>query len=170
MVRDLCSLRFVKITGLCLSLSEYVLGIGDATWENWGYPRWQLVLCLLLAWIVAFFCIIKGIQSAGKVVYFTALFPYVTLTALLIRGATLEGAIDGIIFYIKPDWSRLLSPDVWADAASQTFYSFGIACGSLVTFASYNQVSKSLKRISENHNLIPPPFKPHHAHKNHSEC
>ncbi|XP_055703407.1 sodium- and chloride-dependent glycine transporter 1-like [Phlebotomus papatasi] len=118
---------------------EYVLGIGNATWTNWGYPRWQLVLCLLLAWIIAFFCVIKGIQSAGKVVYFTALFPYVTLTALLIRGATLEGAIDGIIFYIKPDWERLLSPAVWADAASQTFYSFGIACNSLVTFASYNQ-------------------------------
>ncbi|GAB0092575.1 Transporter [Sergentomyia squamirostris] len=118
--------------------NEYVLGVGDATWSNWGYPRWQLVLCLLLAWIIAFFCIIKGIQSAGKVVYFTALFPYVTLTALLIRGATLEGAIDGIIFYIRPEWDRLLSPDVWADAASQTFYSFGIACSSLVTFASYN--------------------------------
>uniref|UniRef100_A0A1B0CZ55 Transporter n=1 Tax=Phlebotomus papatasi TaxID=29031 RepID=A0A1B0CZ55_PHLPP len=121
------------------SEDEYVLGIGNATWTNWGYPRWQLVLCLLLAWIIAFFCVIKGIQSAGKVVYFTALFPYVTLTALLIRGATLEGAIDGIIFYIKPDWERLLSPAVWADAASQTFYSFGIACNSLVTFASYNQ-------------------------------
>ncbi|XP_059613592.1 sodium- and chloride-dependent glycine transporter 1-like [Phlebotomus argentipes] len=119
--------------------NEYVLGVGDATWTNWGYPRWQLVLCLLLAWIIAFFCIIKGIQSAGKVVYFTALFPYVTLTALLIRGATLEGAIDGIIFYMNPEWDRLLSPRVWADAASQTFYSFGIACASLVTFASYNQ-------------------------------
>lgn len=41
-------------------------------------------MCLAAAWIVAFFCVIKGIQSAGKVVYFTALFPYVILTALLV--------------------------------------------------------------------------------------
>lgn len=61
---------------------------------------------------------------------------------LQIRGVTLEGAVDGILFYITPDWERLASPNVWADAASQVFYSFGIACGSLVTFASYNHVNK----------------------------
>lgn len=67
-----------------LHFSEYVLGLGDHDWTNWGYPRWQLVLCLLLAWIIAFLCVIKGIQTAGKVVYFTALFPYVILIALLV--------------------------------------------------------------------------------------
>lgn len=60
---------------------------------------------------------------------------------LLIRGATLPGALEGILFYIKPDWSKLTRPAVWADAASQTFYSFGIGCGSLVTLASFNRVS-----------------------------
>lgn len=126
--------------------SEYLLGLGEveggASWENWGYPRWQLVLCLFIGWTIAFFCVIKGIKTAGKVVYFTSLFPYIILTILLIRGATLPGALEGILFYIKPDWSKLLKPDVWADAASQTFYSFGIACGSLVTLASFNKVSR----------------------------
>lgn len=67
------------------NFSENVLGIGDATWSNFGYPRWQLVLCLALGWIIAFFCLIKGIKSAGYVIYFTALFPYVILTALLVN-------------------------------------------------------------------------------------
>lgn len=120
--------------------SEYLLGLGDASWSNWGYPRWQLVACLAAGWIIAFFCVVKGIKSVGKVVYFTALFPYIILTVLLIRGATLPGAMEGISFYVKPDWSKLAEPSVWADAASQTFYSFGIACGSLVTLASYNKV------------------------------
>ena len=43
----------------------------------------------------------------SQVVYFTALFPYVMLTILLIRGLTLPGAGKGIIFYLKPDFSRL---------------------------------------------------------------
>lgn len=69
---------------MCLCSSQNVLGIGDATFENWGYPRWQLVLYLAVGWLIAFCCLIKGIKSAGKVVYFTALFPYVVLLALLV--------------------------------------------------------------------------------------
>lgn len=58
----------------------------------------------------------------GKVVYITALFPYIMLTALFIRGITLKGAADGIMFYIVPDWKVLRNPVVWGDAASQVHH------------------------------------------------
>lgn len=48
----------------------------------------------------------------SQVVYFTALFPYVILTVLLIRGVTLDGAAEGIKFYLEPDFSRLGDPQV----------------------------------------------------------
>ena len=35
--------------------------------DNLGQIRWQLLLCLILAWIVVFLCLIKGIKSIGKV-------------------------------------------------------------------------------------------------------
>lgn len=47
-----------------------------------------------------------------KVVYVTSTFPYLVLVALLIRGLTLEGAIDGIIYYIKPDMTKITSAKV----------------------------------------------------------
>lgn len=126
-----------------LSSQEYfdrfVLGNIGATWEDFGYPRWQLVLCLLLAWIIAYGCVVRGVKSSGKAVYFTALFPYVVLTALLIRGATLDGAATGILLYITPKWELFLNADMWGNAASQTFYSFGIGCGSLITLSSYSR-------------------------------
>ena len=40
-------------------------------------------------------------------VYFTAIFPYVVLFILLIRGVTLENAGEGIYYFIVPDFARL---------------------------------------------------------------
>lgn len=44
--------------------------------------------------------------------YFTATLPYVMLLVLLIRGLTLPGAMQGVIFYLYPDFQRLLEPQV----------------------------------------------------------
>ncbi|XP_002733078.1 sodium- and chloride-dependent glycine transporter 1-like [Saccoglossus kowalevskii] len=105
-----------------------------------GGIKWQLSLCLLLAWILVYLCIIRGIKSAGKVVYFTATFPYVLILVLVIRGCTLEGASDGIEFYIgRANWTKLAEPEVWKDAAGQVFYSLSAASGGLSTMASYNK-------------------------------
>ena len=54
----------------------------------------------------------KGVTSSGKAAYFTAIFPYVVLITLLIRGVTLEGAVDGILFFITPQWDKILTPQV----------------------------------------------------------
>ncbi|XP_076630222.1 sodium- and chloride-dependent glycine transporter 1 isoform X3 [Colletes latitarsis] len=126
--------------------SDYVLGLRGATWENFGGIRWELLGCLTLAWVICFLCLMRGVQSIGKVVYFTALFPYVMLTALLIRGVTLVGASEGSAWFITPNWSTLGNASVWADAASQVFYSLGIGCGSLITLSSYSNFSNNCHR------------------------
>uniref|UniRef100_A0A8C5M3Y1 Transporter n=1 Tax=Leptobrachium leishanense TaxID=445787 RepID=A0A8C5M3Y1_9ANUR len=116
-------------------------GLGDP-----GPVKWELALCLLAAWIIIFLCILKGIHSSGKIVYFTATFPYFVLLVLIIRGATLEGSIDGVKFYLTADWSRLSSAQVWNDAASQIFYSLGIGFGGLLSMASYNKFDNNVVR------------------------
>nr|XP_029731087.1 sodium-dependent neutral amino acid transporter B(0)AT3-like isoform X1 [Aedes albopictus]XP_029731088.1 sodium-dependent neutral amino acid transporter B(0)AT3-like isoform X1 [Aedes albopictus]XP_029731089.1 sodium-dependent neutral amino acid transporter B(0)AT3-like isoform X1 [Aedes albopictus]XP_029731090.1 sodium-dependent neutral amino acid transporter B(0)AT3-like isoform X1 [Aedes albopictus] len=100
--------------------------------------KWWIVLCLLLSWTVVFFIVMKGIQSSGKVVYFTSLFPYIVLTIFFIRGITLKGAGAGLMHMYTPKVEKLLEPTVWLDAATQVFYSFGLAFGSLIAFGSYN--------------------------------
>ena len=36
--------------------------------DQMGSVKWDLTLCLLLAWIVVYFCIWKGVKSSGKVI------------------------------------------------------------------------------------------------------
>ncbi|XP_032974109.1 sodium- and chloride-dependent betaine transporter isoform X1 [Rhinolophus ferrumequinum] len=115
-----------------------VLGITSGI-HDLGALRWELALCLLLAWVICYFCIWKGVKTTGKVVYFTATFPYLMLVILLIRGITLPGAYEGIIYYLKPDLSRLKDPQVWMDAGTQIFFSFAICQGCLTALGSYNK-------------------------------
>uniref|UniRef100_A0A668A8G6 Transporter n=1 Tax=Myripristis murdjan TaxID=586833 RepID=A0A668A8G6_9TELE len=112
--------------------------------EETGGMRWELFLILLLAWILIYLCIFKGVKSTGKVVYVTALLPYVILFALLINNVQLPGALDGINFFIVPDWDKLLSMEVWVNAAAQIFNSIGIGFGSLMAMSSYNSFSNNV--------------------------
>jgi solute carrier family 6 amino acid transporter-like protein 5/7/9/14 len=56
-------------------------------------------------------------KVSGKIAYVTALFPYLVLLILGVRGWMLPGADIGIKFYIYPDFSRLKDLRVWSDAA-----------------------------------------------------
>ena len=146
---------------VCVILSIYrhkVLRLSDSIVDI-GTPKWDLSLCLLLAWIVVFFCIWKGVRSSGKVIwricllfwqnefiivwqqvmYFTAPAPYIFMIILLVRAATLPGAYNGMIFYLRPNITRMADIEVWADAGTQIFFSYSIGLGTMTALGSYNK-------------------------------
>lgn len=111
-----------------------------------GQIRWELLGLLILAWIIVYLCIFKGIKSTGKVVYFTAIFPYFILIALFINNVQLPGAKDGILYFLTPRWDKLLEVQVWVNAAAQIFNSIGISFGSMISMASYNKFNNNILR------------------------
>jgi len=110
-----------------------------------GNFNWKLFLCLIMAWIVVFAINWKGIVVMGKVVYFTTLFPYLVLTIFFVRSLTLDGAGDGIRHMFTPEWSRLYKPETWLAAFSQVFLSLGLAQGSIIAYASYNEIHNNIR-------------------------
>lgn len=48
------------------SLRNYVLRLTDSIGDA-GVFRWEILLCLLAAWIGVYFCMWKGVKSSGKV-------------------------------------------------------------------------------------------------------
>ncbi|XP_043644855.1 uncharacterized protein LOC122614351 [Drosophila teissieri] len=127
--------------------NNFVLGLSKGI-EETGSIKLSLAACLFLAWTIVFLCLCKGVQSSGKVVYFTALFPYVVLVILFVRGVTLPGASTGIIFYLTPDWKQLANAQVWGDAAVQIFFALSPAWGGLITLSSYNKFSNNCYKDS----------------------
>ncbi|KAH7938394.1 hypothetical protein HPB49_023169 [Dermacentor silvarum] len=136
-----------SVTPIVEFWENHVLGITSGLHEI-GNMRLEIALYLLLAWATVYLVIWRGLHQSGKIVWVVALFPYVCLFILLVRGVTLSGATDGLLFYIKPDWSQLLKPKVWIAAGTQVFYSYGVGFGSLMTLGSYNEFHQNFFRDS----------------------
>lgn len=112
--------------------------------EYAGGMRWELVACLVCAWILVYFAIWKSIKSSAKVRYVTATLPFVLIVIFLGRALTLEGADIGVKYFFRPKWEMLRHANVWINAAAQNFNSLGIAFGSMISFASYNKYSNNI--------------------------
>lgn len=106
--------------------------------------RWELVACLVCAWILVYFAIWKSIKSSAKVRYLTATLPFVLIIVFMGRALTLDGAQEGLRFFFRPDWSKLANANVWINAAAQNFNSIGISFGSMIMFASYNKYNNNI--------------------------
>ncbi|XP_047735832.1 sodium-dependent proline transporter-like [Hyalella azteca] len=105
----------------------------------------SLVLCLFAGWVITCLCLIKGIKTSGKVVYFTATFPFVVLLVLMTAGVSLSGASKGLMFLFVPKWEKLLDVNVWRKALEQVIYSLSVGGGGLIVFGSYNDFNAKVR-------------------------
>ncbi|XP_013776785.1 sodium- and chloride-dependent glycine transporter 2-like [Limulus polyphemus] len=124
---------------------RFVLNITGGI-EDIGVIKWDLAACLFVSWMIVFLCLMKGVKSSGKVVYFTATFPYLILIILLIRGLILDGAGIGLRYFLIPQWEKLKDVTVWRAAAEQLFFSLSVASGGLIMFGSYNKFYNKVYR------------------------
>ncbi|CAH1154115.1 unnamed protein product [Phaedon cochleariae] len=115
-----------------------VLGMTQDITEIGGL-QWNLFIALCIGWIGIYAIIRKGLHQSGKVIWFTALFPYVILLIMLVRAVTLDGATTGLLYYVTPQWEALLTPGPWMDGFSQIFFAYSIGCGALPALGSYNK-------------------------------
>lgn len=112
--------------------------------DNLTHMSWKLVLCLFITWVLVYISVVQGTSSLGKMAYFTAIFPYVVLAALLIVSLQEEGSGDGILFFFKPNLQKLLEIKVWYKACEQSFFSLAIGYGNIVMIASYNKFTNNV--------------------------
>ncbi len=74
-----------------------------------------------------------GIEKAAKILMPTLI---VMILGLVIYGTTLPNALDGLKFYLLPDFSKLDGAVVY-NAMGQAFFSLSLGMGALITYGSY---------------------------------
>jgi NSS family neurotransmitter:Na+ symporter len=102
-----------------------------------GGIRWNIVWPLFVAWLCMYLCIFRGVKLVGRIVWLTVPLPWLMLLILAVRGLTLEGAMQGLAYYLDPVWSELAKPITWRYAFGQVFFSLSLAFGVMVTYASF---------------------------------
>jgi len=113
-----------------------VLGLTDSVFKI-GSIQWHIVTGLVFSWIWILASIWEGAKTVGKVVYVTVTLPWLLLIIFVIRGVNLPGAMEGIKYYLLPNWKMLLSFELWHAAISQIFFSLTVGFGVMIAYASF---------------------------------
>lgn len=132
------SWQFAGMTGNSEAASNLFFELTQTTGviEGTSIPG-ELLLCLLIAWGLIFYCIRNGANSVGKVVKFTVFAPVVLLLIMALKGVTMDGAMQGVAMLFIPDFSALSDASLWVDAVGQVFYSLSIMMAIMFAYGSY---------------------------------
>ena len=84
--------------------------------------------------------IIGGIERSVK--YLMPLL-FIFLIGMVIRNITLPGAMEGITFYLKPDFSKI-TPKLFVFVLGQVFFALSLGFGVLITLSSYLNKEENL--------------------------
>lgn len=116
----------------------------EVVWSNYVNNKplcfGMFVITLILSAIPPYFGIQKGIERVAK---WIGGFALIIIVIGAIRGITLPGALDGVIYYLTPDWSNMFTSKNLSAAMSQAYFTFGAGWGWFLVLSSY------LKRESD---------------------
>jgi len=114
------------------------LGLAEGGLFDFGGFRVGILIPLLIAWLINFVVLYsgvrKGIELANKIFIPVLIF---MILAITVRGLTLPGAIDGLNYLFRPDFSAIMNWEVWITAYGQIFFTLSIGFAIMTAYSSY---------------------------------
>jgi neurotransmitter:Na+ symporter, NSS family len=110
--------------------------INDITYIFWYSLGFMVLTALIVSQGIQ-----KGIEAANKIMMPSL---YFILIGLIIYSFTLPGAMQGVKYYLIPDFSEMTIQSVF-DGLRQAFFSLSLGMGALITYGSY---------LSKNENIV----------------
>ncbi len=110
-------------------------------------PVGWFFLFIAITAVVVLFGVEKGVEKVSKV-----MMPILIAITIFVAGYTIfsmDGAVDGVLYYITPDFSKFSVMTVVA-ALGQLFYSMSLAMGIMITYGSYMKKDISIDKSTKN--------------------
>ncbi|MBQ3575255.1 MAG: sodium-dependent transporter, partial [Clostridia bacterium] len=123
------------------------LGFG-AMISNPGINFGFMAVVVILGFLVLSFNLQGGLERVTKYMMVALL---VLMVVLAVRSCTLEGAKEGLAFYLKPDLKKI-NGSVIVGAMNQAFFTLSLGIGSMAIFGSYINKERSL--LGESVNVV----------------
>lgn len=114
--------------------------------SNAGVTVGFMAIVIILAFFVLSFGLQNGVERVTKYMMIVLL---ALMVVLAIHGFTLDGAKEGLTFYLKPDLSKITG-EVVVGAMNQAFFTLSLGIGSMAIFGSYLDKDRSLMGESVN--------------------
>ena len=131
------SFFFLMIFGINLSFNDYT---------NSLFPILSFLGISIINFLIIKTDIRKGLERISKIAVLLLIGIIIPLTLL---GISMPGAEKGIEFFLTPDFTKSITPEVWSVAFGQAFFSLSIGMGVLLTYGSYLQdIKKPLFKSS----------------------
>ncbi len=107
-----------------------------------GEPILWFVVFIAITALIVMLGVVKGIERVSKI-----MMPVLAILSVFIAIYVMfiDGAIDGVLYYITPDFSRF-SPMTLVAAMGQLFYSMSLAMGIMITYGSYMKKDVNLEK------------------------
>ena len=123
--------------------SYFTTFIGSSPAEPIGW----FFLFIALTAIIVLFGVEKGVEKVSKIMMPVLIVLTIGISVYVV---TRPGALDGVLYYIKPNLKDFSPTTIFA-AMGQLFYSMSLAMGIMVTYGSYmkkdNHMEKSVRQI-----------------------
>lgn len=116
--------------------------IGVAEGGILGNPLLWFAIFVLLTAAVVLFGVEKGIEKASRI-----MMPLLVVLSVVVAvySLTLPGAVEGLKYYLLPDFKDFSTTTVLA-AMGQLFYSMSLAMGIMITYGSYMKKDENLEK------------------------
>lgn len=142
------SFKFIGMTGNNEAASSLwsTLIKTTGTIKGFGTVSVPVIICLLVAWGLIYYCIRNGTKSVGKIIKYLVFLPVICLGIMAIKGITMPGALDGLAHFFIPDFSALSDPMIWVDAIGQVFYSMSVMMAIMIAYGSFLNDDSNIAR------------------------